>query len=139
METDWGGGVNHEYWSNFCRKGKPSIRLVTCRCSASLVVHCVTSVQGRKRSSATRQCRVLNCSPVRGQDSEARLITSPPSTLQSGTSPSNCNLFGFLKKIQIRGQHNATNEADQTTVHRCLKTAGTDLCLKGIFTPLQHW
>jgi len=39
------------YWSNFCRKGKPSMRLVTFRRSVSLVVHCVTNVQGRKRSS----------------------------------------------------------------------------------------
>ena len=47
--------------------------------------------------SATRQCRVLNCSPVRGQDSEERLITSTPPTLQSGISPLRLQYFRVPK------------------------------------------
>jgi len=64
------------------------------------------------------------------------VLSHPP--YSSDLAPSNYHLFGFMKN-QMRGQHYETNEALQTAVRQCLRTAGTECYRKGIFKLPERW
>ena len=75
---------------------------------------------------------------MRGQDSEERLITSPPSTLQSGTSPLELQSVGFPKYPDTMPAQCDLSERPDDRLS-LLTSYRKDLYLKGIFTPLEQW
>jgi len=62
----------------------------------------------------------------------------PHSPYSPDLAPTDYRLFGFVKN-QMRGQYYEMNEALQTVVRQCLRAAGTDFYLKGIFKLPEHW
>jgi len=70
------------------------------------------------------------------ENMEYEVLPHPP--YSPDLAPSDYQLFGFVK-IQMRGQHYETNEAIQTAVRQCLRAAGTEFYLKGIFKLPERW
>jgi histone-lysine N-methyltransferase SETMAR len=70
------------------------------------------------------------------QKKGCELLSHPP--YSPDLAPLNYHLFGPLKD-HLRGHHYETDEAVQEAVRSCLRGAGTDFYLRGIFKILQRW
>jgi hypothetical protein len=78
-----------------------------------------------------------HCTSDLADDSNERLGTALPPTLQSGLAHSDYHLFGPLKN-HLMVHHYETGEAVQAPVRSWLRGAGTVFHRRGIFKIVQH-